>query len=159
MPVNRRTRTFGVLLLIALSTPLALALETVLRGLIMPPDFDRVRAWLAPMLTPWAWATVPLTAVATGIGWWLFGWLEHRGLARAEPEPSEDQRAKARFDALILATSAPQLPAILATLLFMMGAPLAPVLVAMTVATLGVVSLGLRMRDEPTTHAEPDHEP
>ncbi|MEM9454457.1 MAG: hypothetical protein AAGF11_09775 [Myxococcota bacterium] len=149
MAAPSRARLYGVLALICLSTPVALGVETVLRRLMMPPEFDAVRAWLSPTLTPWAWATVPVTVAATGLGWWLFRTLTRRALSRRtlnkrRPELSEHEaRAKAQLDAIILASSAPQVPAVAATMLFMMGAALTPVLVAMGTAMLGVLSLGL----------------
>jgi len=147
MAAPHPARPLGVLVLIALSTPLALGLETVVRRLLMPPDFEQVRAWLAPVLTPWAWATVPLTALAIGLGWWLFGVLVRRELRGAPPDTEPNKaRAKAELESIILASSAPQVPAVIATLLFMMGAPLLPVAIAMGVATLGVLSLGWRVR-------------
>jgi len=142
--VPSRARQYGVLAIICLSTPLALGVETVLRRVMMPPDFEAVRAWLSPTLTPWAWATVPLTAVATGLGWWLLRVLKRRELNKRRPGLTESEaRARAEFEALMLSTSAPQVPAVMATMLFMMGASLVPVLVAMGVAMLGVLSLGL----------------
>jgi hypothetical protein len=137
-----RARLYGLLGVIALSTPMALVVETGLRRLMMPPDFDAVRAWLSPTLTPWAWATAPATLVATGLGWWLYRVLARRELRARRPGLTEAQaRAKAEFEALMLASSAPQVPAVAATMLFMLGADLVPVAVSMTLATLGVVSL------------------
>lgn len=147
-----RARPYGVLALICLSTPAALGVETLLRRLMMPPEFDDVRAWLSPTLTPWAWATVPVTVAATGLGWWLFAALTRRALNRRalnkrRPEHSEHEaRAKAQLNAIMLASSAPQVPAVAATMLFTMGAALTPVLVAMGTAMLGVLSLALRIQ-------------
>lgn len=142
-----RARLFGLLALICLSTPLALGVETVLRRLMMPPNFEEVRAWLSPTLTPWAWAAVPVTVVATGLGWWLFGVLARRELNKRRPGCTEaEARARAELEAVLLATSAPQVPAVAATMLLMMGASAVPVLVTMGVAMLGVLSLGLRLR-------------
>lgn len=150
-PPIGRARLYGLLALVALSTPLALVVETGLRRLMMPPDFEQVRAWLSPTLTPWAWATVPITLLTTGLGWWLQRVLARRGLRRRRPGLTEAQaRARAEFDALMLASSAPQIPAIVATMLYMLGAELQPVVVAMGVATLGVLSLGLAMRGPPS---------
>jgi hypothetical protein len=141
--VHRRTRLFGLLGLVAISTPLALVVESSLRRLVMPPDFDAVRAWLSPALTPWAWAMVPATLVGTALGWWLLGVLTRRELRARRPGVTEEQaRDKAEFEALMLASSAPQVPAVAATMLYMLGAGLEPVIASMGVATLGVVSLG-----------------
>lgn len=155
MAGRTRARLYGLLGLIALSTPMALGVETSMRRLVMPPDFEAVRAWLSPTLTPWAWGMVPATVGATVLGWWLYRVLARRELKRRKPgQTEEDARAKAEFEALMLSSSAPQVPAVAATMLFMMGAELTPVLVAMGVATLGVISLGLWIRGAPA--AAPD---
>lgn len=144
---SRHARTHGVLVLVALSTGLALGVETAVRRLMMPPELEQVRAWLSPTLEPWAWGMVPLTGLASAGAWWLYGVLVRRALSRARPGLTPAQAlARAELDAAILASSAPQLPAVAGTMLFMMGAPLLPVGVAMGVAVLGVLSLGLRVR-------------
>lgn len=143
MAAPSRARLVGLLGLVALSTPLAVVVETGVRRLMMPPDFDAVRAWLSPALTPWAWATVPAAVAATGLSWWLYRVLTRRELRRRRPGLSEaEARAKAELEAVLLASSAPQVPAVVATMLFMMGAEGLPVAVAMGVAMLGVLSLG-----------------
>lgn len=144
MAVSSRARLHGLLFLVALSTPLAWAFESVLRALVLPPDFERVRAWLAPTLTPWAWVAAGATLAATVLGWWL-----HRVLARREPRSPrpgltrEQAHARAELEALMLASSAPQVPAVAATMLFMLGADVVPVAASMVGATLGVASLAL----------------
>ncbi|MCH9682164.1 MAG: hypothetical protein K0V04_12070 [Deltaproteobacteria bacterium] len=146
-----RTRLYGLLGLIALSTPLSLAVESLIRRLLLPPEFDQVRVWLAPTLTPWAWGMVPLTVATTALGWWLFSSLARRELRRARPGLTPAQaRAKAQFEALMLASSAPQVPAVAATVLFMFGASIVPVAVAMVTATAGVLSLALWLRTPDT---------
>ncbi len=144
MAVPSRARLYGLLGLIALSTPLALVVESGLRRLMMPPDFEAVRAWLGPTLTPWAWAMVPATLATTCLGWWLYRVLSRRELRAHRPGLTEEQaRAKAEFEALMLASSAPQVPAVAATMLFMLGADVVPVVASMIAATLGVVSLAM----------------
>lgn len=132
----------------ALSTPFALVIETGIRQQMMPPDFEKVRAWLSPALTPWAWGMVPLAVVATVVGWGIRGWLVRRGLRKAPADADPVKlRDRLSLESVILASSAAQLPALGATLLFMMGAQLLPVAVTMAVATLGVFSLGIWTRD------------
>ena len=151
MTVLSRARLYGLLGLVALSTPVAWLLEQFLRQLVMPPDFDSVRAWLGPVVTPWAWATVPATLAATVLGWWLHRMLVRRELAVRRPGLSPEQlRAKAEFEALMLSSSAPQVPSVAATVLYMLGADVEPVAASMVAATLGVVSLaGCIGRDGP----------
>lgn len=143
MAVPSRARLYGLLGLVALSTPLSWVLESGVRRLMMPPDFDAVRAWLSPTLTPWAWATVPATLVTTVLGWWLYRVLVRRELRSRRPGLTDEQaRAKAELEASMLASSAPQVPAVAATMLYMLGADVVPVAASMVGATLGVASLG-----------------
>ena len=139
-----RTRTLLILLVVGISTPLALGVETLLRMLIFPPEFDEVRMWLRPMITPYVWAAPVLAAVATVVGIWLQRSLARRAIDKLEPhERTPENLAAAHFDGLMLSTSAPQIPALLGTVAFMMGAALAPVLVGIAVATVGVLVVGL----------------
>lgn len=149
MPAAKR---YGLLAVIGLSAPIALAFETGIRRLMMPPEFSDVRAWLSPDVTPWAWAMAPAAVVGTALGFGLQRWLIAR--ARKTPPPrgvtAEEARDRLEFDALMLSTSAPQVPAVLATLMFMVGAKLTPVLITMAVATGGVISLGLTVGRPPS---------
>lgn len=153
----RPAKRYGLLAIIGLSTPLALVIETGIRHLMMPPEFDQVRAWLSPQVTPVVWAMVPTAIVATGIGFALQRWLTRRALAKpARPGMTAAAvRERAEFDALMLSTSAPQIPALLGTIAFMLGSQLTPVLVTMAVATLGVLSLGLTVSATPDAAAPP----
>lgn len=133
-----------MLALVAVSTPLALAFETLLRRLMFPPEIDEVRMWLRPMITPWVWSAPVLCAVAVPLGSWLQRWLVARDLAARPPEQrTPERRAAAELDAMLLSTSAPQLPAVLSTFAFMFGSHLLPVVVAMVVATAGILVLGI----------------
>jgi len=141
-PVGR-AKFYGVLAIVAMSTPLALAVETGLRQIIFPPEFDEVRMWLRPTITPWVWIATPACLLAIPLGAKLQRWLVARDLAKLPPERrTEQERIECEFDALLLSTSAPQLPAVLATLAFMFGSGLLPVIVAMVIATVGVLGLG-----------------
>jgi hypothetical protein len=136
-----RARVYGLLGLVALSPPLALVVESGVRRLVMPPGFDAVRAWLSPTLTPWAWALVPITLVTSALGWWLYRVLARRELRSRRPGLTDEQaRAKAELEASMLASSAPQVPAVAATVLYMLGADLVPVAASMVGSTVGVLS-------------------
>ncbi len=138
-----RARTYAILAVVAVSTPAMLAVETWLRRLLLPPELEELRAWLREDLTPVAWATVPLVPLAAWCGLRLHRWYVGRELARLPPRrKTEEAAARVRFDALMLCTSAPQLPAVLATLLFMFGAALTPVAISLFSATVGVLVLG-----------------
>jgi hypothetical protein len=149
-----RRRTYGLLAIIGLSTPAALMVETALRHVLMPPEAEALRAWLRPIVTPWVWWTLPATAVAVVLGAWLYRWLLRRELRRLEVRlPAVQARHKAEFEALMLATSAPQLPALAATLAFMCGAELQPVLAAIVAGTLGVLVMGAWVLRAPQRNA------
>ena len=124
-------KTWGLLALVAVSTPLALGVETLLRMVLFPPEFEEVRAWLRPTITPYVWATPPLAVVATVAGLRLQRWYATRQFTALRPhEQTEQAWATANFDALMLSTSAPQVPALLAIIAFMLGCAWPPVLAA-----------------------------
>lgn len=141
---SQRAKAYGIVAIVAVSTPAAMLLESVLRGWMFPPDFDEVRAWLEPSITPWTWLAPLGSAIAIPLGHALQRWLARRNLDRLPPHRrTPDREAAVEMDAMLLATSAPQVPAILATFAWMMGAAAAPVVCAMAVATVGVIVLGL----------------
>lgn len=150
-----RRQTWLMLALVALSTPMALVVETYLRRLMFPPDFEEVRMFLRPSLELPVWSLLSLVALTTWLG--IRG--QHRRVERqmaARPPEEQTQyfRDKDTFDSLVLFTSLPQIPAILATLCFMVGASLVPVLVNMLAATVGVLAVGilsLRRAEQATT--------
>jgi hypothetical protein len=139
--VGRGTR-IGVVVLVAASAPAALAIETLLRRLILPPDFEEIRRFFEPTATDAAWIFAAACVLASVAG--LFAqrrWCRDR-MQRARAE-GEDP-ARAAMDRTFLSMSIPQVPAILATVAFMSGAALTPVLVAMGISTLGVLAQGVQ---------------
>ena len=139
-----RAKFYIVLAIVGVSTPLALAAETGLRQIMFPPEFDDVRMWLRPSITPWMWICAPLALVVTPLGYKLQKWLVARALAKLpEARRTDDERRDCELDALLLSTSVPQFPALFATFGFMFGSALLPVAVAMATATLGVIAVGV----------------
>ena len=145
-------RTWVVLTVVAVSTPLALVLETALRTVLFPPEFEEVRLWLRPTITPWVWSMPVLAGVATLLGLRLQRWYAARQLAALPAHrQTPEKQAAAHFDALMLSTSAPQVPALLATIAFMLGSELAPVLAAIVAGTAGVLVQGAVRRTDDAT--------
>jgi hypothetical protein len=140
---SARGRALAVVAIVAISTPLAVAFETVLRRWMFPPEFDEVRAWLEPIVTPWMWLTPVLAALGIPLGLRLQRWLIDRNLARLPAHRrSAATEATAVTDAMLLSTSVPQVPAVIATLGLLIGSAALPVLVATAVATAGVLVIG-----------------
>lgn len=140
---TRRT-TWVLLVFITISTPLALVLETYLRGIMFPPEFEEVRMYLRPSLESPVWSLLSLVALTTYIGIrCMKSRIERRMAKRPESEQTQRYRDKETLDSIVIFTSLPQVPAIIATFCFMFGARLTPVLVNMAVATLGVIAVGL----------------
>jgi hypothetical protein len=141
--VPTRKKTLGLLGVVAVSTPLALAVETGLRYLLFPPEFEDVRMWLRPVITPWMWSASAFAVAFTLLGLKLQKWFVARRLAHLpEDKRTPEAEAKAHFDALMLSSSCPQIPALFATFGFMVGSELLPVAVAIAIATVGVLTLG-----------------
>lgn len=130
-----------VLALVAASTPLALGAETLVRRLFFPPAFQELRAWLGPSLSPWAWACAPLALLAGVAALLLQPRVRRRALAKLAPG-DPDAAGKAELETLMICTSVPQLPALLATVGFMLGADLRAVAAAIAAGVAGVLLQG-----------------
>jgi hypothetical protein len=142
--MDTRRTTWLLLGFITISTPLALAVETFLRSIMFPPEFEEVRMYLRPSLEVPVWSLLALVALTTYVGIRrMEGRIERRMAKRPESEQTQHYRDKDTLDAIVIFTSLPQVPAIMATFCFMFGARLTPVLVNMAVATLGVLLVGL----------------
>ena len=133
-----------------IAAPVALAFETLLRKLLFPllmgDDFDLVRDFLRPTLTPFAWALCAVALLASLAGFALRGALVARALARlpAEKRALPAERERVELLAFLFAASVPQLPCVASTLLFTLGAELLPVLAAVGIASVGVLAQAVR---------------
>lgn len=139
--MGRGTR-IGVVVLVAASAPAALALESLLRRLILPPEFDDVREFFGPPATDAAWLFAGLCVLAA-----LGGVLAQRRWCHDRMQRARDKGedpAAAAMDRTLLAMSIPQVPAILSTVAFMSGAELTPVLASMGISTAGVLAQGVQ---------------
>lgn len=142
--ISSRSRALRVVAIVAISTPLAVVVESVLRQWMFPPEFDEVRAWLQPRITPWMWISPLLSALGVPLGLRLHRWLVRRTIARLPAHRrNPTTEANAVTDALLLSTSVPQVPAIVATMGLLLGSLLLPVVVATAVATAGVLVIGV----------------
>lgn len=134
-----------VVLLIAVSAPLALGIETAFRQLVLVPmigaELRELREFYWPALTDelrraaltqTAWVLVGATVLAGALGVALL-----RRAARRQQDLAELR------DQLLLLTSIPQVPAILATLCFVFGSSLLPVLISIAISTAFVLAQGL----------------
>lgn len=129
-----------------LAAPVALALESVLRWLFFPSEFEAVRAWLEPFLTPLAWVLVTISALAGVAGVLTQRTLVARKLAKLGPEATSAQRAAVRDQVFLITASIPQLPTIASTFAFMFGASVVPTLVGVAICTVSVLGQGLALR-------------
>lgn len=142
MAAKRPSRT--LLYLTVLAAPAALAFETALRKLLFPADFEEVRSLLEPLLTPVGWLIGGVAAVASLVGLVLQRRMAEKRVARL-PERTADACYREVFGVFLLTTAVPQIPAILSTFMFMFGASIVPVLVAVGIASLGVVAQAARI--------------
>ncbi|MGE0789026.1 MAG: hypothetical protein AB7S26_25360 [Sandaracinaceae bacterium] len=141
----RRPPAFALWLVI-LAAPVALAFETGLRKLLFPADFEIVREFLQPYLTPVAWVLGIIAGLGGWIGLGLQRRLSARRLEKLPANASPEMRHSAVFAAFLLSVSLPQLPSVLSTICFTFGASIWPVLTGMVLCTLGVVAQALRVR-------------
>ncbi|MDQ3033931.1 MAG: hypothetical protein M3Y87_16055 [Myxococcota bacterium] len=129
----------------AIAAPLALALESAVRWLLFPAEFEVVRGWLEPFLTPLAWLLAVVTVIAGAAGFALQRGLVARKLAKLGAS-SAAQREAARTQVFLITASIPQLPAIASTFALMFGASLVPTLVGVTICTVSVLAQGVALR-------------
>ena len=135
---------------IALATPAALGIETLLRVLLLPAELEALRMELRPSLTPVAWGLLVLTAATLPLGLATQRAVERRLLAKvASFGGGEKKRAEARFEAFFVAASVPQIPAVLATFTLTTGAEPLPVLIAVALSVAGVLGIAARTGREP----------
>lgn len=127
--------------LIALTSPLSLGLETGLRTLLFTRDMIDLRAMARPTMTPIAWGAAALTLLAVFVGVGVHrAAFAHALESRDARDPAAVERA--RLQALYVASSVPQVPALVATLLFTAGSELAPVAVSLALSAVGVMVMG-----------------
>ena len=134
-----------MLWLTIVAAPVALGFETALRLVFFPDDFELIREFLRPSLTPVAWALGGVAALASFGGVLVQRRLAAKRLQVLGAEATFDMRYRAVFGVFLLTTAIPQVPAIFSTLTFMFGASLVPVLVGIVVSSLGVVTQALRV--------------
>lgn len=135
-----------LVLMIALASPAALGVETLLRWLVFPDDFEVLRQFLEPYLTPIAWGLAAITLLAALAIAPLYRASVKQKLARLPADATPASRAAAWNGPLLLVSSLPQVPALFATIAFMLGAGLAPVASCMVLSTLGVLVPGVLVR-------------
>jgi hypothetical protein len=121
-------------LIVATAAPAAFALELAARAAFLPREFELVRAELAPVLTPAAWACLLMSVPAGAAGIFLHRALVRRGLAK-----TPDQSVRVETGALLLASCIPQIPAFAATVGSLLGAANAPVLATLATSTVAIL--------------------
>jgi hypothetical protein len=137
----------GVVLMTVLAAPVALAFETAVRLAVFPPELSEVRDALRPALTPWAWAIAGLAATLAVVGVVAQKKIVARRVARIpEAERTPERVARARLGAFLFAASIPQVPSVIGTVMFTMGASLVPVLVCIGVVTVAVCAQAVMAR-------------
>lgn len=135
-------------LVIALATPGALGLETLARVLLLPAELEALRIELRPALTPLAWGLLAMTGLAVPLGVATQRVMRRRSLAKVEATGGgPKKRAEARFEAMFVGTSVPQIPAILATLALTAGSEALPVVLAVVLSAAAVVAIATLDRD------------
>lgn len=138
-------RPKAVLWLTIVAAPGALAIETALRKLLFPAEFEEVREFLEPTLTPFGWGLAAFAAFGAALGLVVQRHVANRRLARLPDDATVDQRYREIFAVFLLTTAVPQIPALLSTFVFMFGASIWTVSTAIAFCSVGVVAQALRV--------------
>lgn len=144
--MSKRAQVLVLVVATVIAAPVALAFETLLRTLLFPPDFELVRLFLEPVMTPIAWLLVAIATTAGIAGVLLQPRLVARKLARFGGHATSAQRETALNQVFMLTASIPQIPTIASTFAFMFGASLVPTLVGVAICTISVLAQGLALR-------------
>ncbi len=151
-PRLRRFKRVLVAITVA-STPLALGVETLMRTQIFPlflgGQFEEVRVFLEPQMTPVAWAFCGITTLAGFAGLALQKRVLRRALEKLPPERRAlpGARERAVLGSFLVAASVPQLASVGSTLLFTFGASLVPVVVGVVIGSSAVLVQASRAVD------------
>lgn len=137
-------RSTKILWLVIVAAPIALAFETALRLLLFPPEFELVREFLNPYLTPVAWLIALIVGAAALLGLALQRRIVAKRLS-SQPDATGDQRYQLAVGVFLLTSSVPQIPSILSTFSFMFGASIVPVLAGIAVCSVGVIAQAIRI--------------
>jgi hypothetical protein len=139
--MSRPTR-IGVVVLVATSAPAAFTFESLIRQLLLPPEFEDVRVFFAEGATMVAWGCVVACVFAALAGYRVQRrWTQQRVEAAKREGTDVD---KAVMDRTFLSMSIPQVPAIASTVAFMSGGDLWPVIIAMVISSSGVIAQGIQ---------------
>ncbi len=124
---------------------MSLALETTLRTLLFPPEFELLRELLAPTIESWG-TTMIVACVAFGIVGAVVvqrvvtALVQERRALTLDALPAFERRID---DRLLVLTSIPQIPAIIATMSVMFGGPFSPALTCMAVSSAAILTQAL----------------
>ena len=133
----------------ALTTPALLGIETAARALLMPADWEPIRAEMRPILTPVAWVFFALTVAAVPAGFAVYRAFARRFVAKAQALGGDERRLQtARLEAMFVASSVPQIPPVLATVTLSAGAEPLPVILAAALSAVAVAAIGLYDRGQ-----------
>lgn len=136
----------ALLWLTIVAAPAALGIETGLRLLLFPDDFDLIREFLRPNLTPVAWGFAVVAGIGAVAGLVIQKKLVARRVAKLPEEANTlDRRYQAAFGVFLLTTAVPQIPSIFATFCFTFGSSIVPVIAAITLTSIGVVGQAVRV--------------
>lgn len=134
----------------AVATPAALAIETTARVLFLPPDLNAFRLELEPALTPVAWGLLVLAAASVPLGFAAKRSVTKRLVEKVNAYGgSEEKLAEARFEAVFVAASIPQIPALLATVALTAGSSALPVLLAVGLSVVAVLVIAHEKHSAP----------
>lgn len=159
-----QAKRFWNLATVVFTVPASLGVELLARKLLFQgSSADELRAMLGPPLTRVSWITVWITLGGVPLGWLLYRPLLRQTLERIRGqlrrELTDDERWKADGDALLLATTVPQVPPLVATLLTLLGADLEPMLYGLVLSSAGVLAIGLVRIPWPEGQAPSAHPP
>lgn len=155
-PVNRNLLRWAITALVAFTGPIVFGFDLLMRQIVVGTQPQDLQDFMAEHVTRIAWWALPFPVAGAVAGLLLYPVLYRRMLRRHldGPPSTWTPQMKAELEALFLAASLVQLPALLGDFSVLLGARLQPALCSTSISTLGVILIAVRAsrtRDEAAT--------
>ena len=129
----------------ASAAPVVFGFDLLARQLVIGTQPPELQQFMAEHVTTFAWWALPFPLAGSVAGMLVYPWMYRRLLARhkASPPSGAGPEQRADLEALFLAASLVQLPALLGDFSVLLGARLTPAICSSTISTASVVLIAL----------------
>jgi hypothetical protein len=144
--VNRNLLRWLITALVAFTGPIVFGFDLLMRQIVVGTQPQDLQDFMAEHVTRIAWWGMPFPVAGAVAGLLLYPGLYRRMLKRHldSPPSTWTPQMKAELEALFLAASLVQLPALIGDFSVLLGARLQPALCSMSISTVAVMLIAVR---------------